>query len=62
MLSIADPTGNNKVGGKDAVQFFKKSGLPVDTLKEIWKLSARTSNEFLSREEFYVALRFIAYA
>ena len=62
MLSLADPNGNNKVGGKDAVAFFKKSGLPVEQLKEIWKISARTSNEYLSREEFYVALRLIAYA
>lgn len=62
MLSLADPNGNNKVGGKDAVGFFKKSGLPVEKLKDIWKISASTSNEYLSREEFYVALRLIAYA
>ena len=58
----ADPSGENKVGGKEGVIFFKRSGLPVDTLKNIWKTAARTSNEFLSRDEFYVALRLIAYA
>ena len=41
--------------------FFKKSGLPVDKLKEFWKISARTSNEYLTRDEFYIALRLIAY-
>lgn len=61
MLAMADPQGENRVGGKDAVIFFKKSGLPVDKLKEIWKISAKTSNEFLTKEEFYVALRLIAY-
>lgn len=47
--------------GKEAVTFFKRSGLPVDKLKEIWLLAARTSNEYLTKEEFYVALRLIAY-
>ena len=61
MLSIADPLGYNKVGGKDAVNFFKKSGLPVEKLKDVWKMAARSSPEHLSREEFYVALRLIAY-
>ena len=61
MLSLADPLGYNKVGGKDAVNFFKKSGLPVDKLKTVWKMAARTSSDNLSRDEFYVALRLIAY-
>jgi epidermal growth factor receptor substrate 15 len=61
MLAQADPQGDNKVGGRDAVIFFKKSGLPVDKLKDIWKMSARTSNEFLTKDEFYIALRLIAY-
>lgn len=54
--------GENRVGGKEAVAFFKRSGLPVDTLKTIWKIAARTSNEYLSRDEFYIALRLVAYA
>ena len=50
------------MGGKDAVIFFKKSGLPVEKLKEIWIIAAKTSNEYLTRDEFYLALRLIAYA
>lgn len=42
--------------------FFKRSGLATDVLKTIWLTSARTSNEFLTRDEFYIALRLIAYA
>ena len=42
--------------------FFRRSGLNKDILKSIWLLSARTSNEYLSRDEFYLALRLIAYA
>ena len=36
--------------------------MPIEKLKEIWKVAANTSNEYLTREEFYIALRLIAYA
>ena len=61
MLSQAAPGDTSKVSGKEAVTFFKRSGLSVDKLKEFWKIAARTSNEFLTKDEFYVALRLIAY-
>ena len=60
MYSQAAGEGNS-VKGKEAVTFFKRSGLPVDKLKQIWLIAARTSNEYLTKEEFYVALRLIAY-
>ena len=50
------------LGGKDAVAFFKRSGLPVDELKKIWLIAARTSAAYLTRDDFYLALRLIAYA
>ncbi|CDW75676.1 eh domain containing protein [Stylonychia lemnae] len=62
LLMQADPNGTNKVGGQEGVAFFKRSGLPVDLLKNFWLISARTSPAFLTRDEFYVALRLIAYA
>jgi len=62
LLSRVDPSDKGKVIGSEAVAFFKSSGLPVDKLKEIWRISSRTSKEFLTRDEFYVALRLIAYA
>ena len=61
MWTQASGADGGKVGGKDAVMFFKKSNLPVEKLKNIWRIAARTSNEHLVREEFYVALRLIAY-
>jgi len=61
LLAQVDKKGEGKVGGKEAVDFFKSSNLSVDKLKHIWLLAARTSNLFLTRDEFYVALRLIAY-
>ena len=52
---------NATVGGREAVLFFKKSGLPVDKLKQFWLIAAKTSNEYLTKDEFYVALKLIAY-
>ena len=40
---------------------MKKSGLPVDKLKEIWRIAAQTDMSYLTKDEFYVALRLIAY-
>ena len=37
------------------------SGLEVQKLKEVWTIAAKTSNNYLEREEFYVALRLVAY-
>ena len=62
MLMQANPSGSNRVGGASGVAFFKRSGLPKETLKNIWLMAAKTSNEYLTRDEFYVALRLIAYA
>lgn len=61
LLSQADPINANSVQGKEAVTFFKRSGLGVDMLKKIW-LIASSNNESLDREEFYVALKLIAFA
>jgi epidermal growth factor receptor substrate 15 len=62
LLQQADPSGNNKVGGPEGVNFFRRSGLGKEVLRSIWLLSAKTSNEYLMRDEFYLALRLIAYA
>lgn len=57
-----DPKDEGRVAGKEAVTFFKSSGLPKEKLKEIWMMASFTSQAFLIKEEFYVALRLIAYA
>lgn len=61
MFSKVDPNDEGKVAGKEAVTFFKSSGLPVEKLKEIWTM-ASSSMTHLTRDEFYIALRLIAYA
>jgi hypothetical protein len=60
MFNIAGK-GEATIKGGEAVSFFKKSGLPMDKMKNIWSISAKSSIEYLTREEFYVALRLIAY-
>ena len=61
MLNQANKSQSNNVSGKDAVTFFKRSGIDVPTLKDMWKIAARTSNDYLTRDEFYVYLRLVAY-
>lgn len=61
LWSQVDNEDNGKVTGKEVVPFFQRSGLPKEVLREIW-LIASTDNEYLDRDEFYVALRLIAYA
>ena len=62
MLSMANPSDPNKLAGPEAVAFFTKSGLPIDVLKQVWLIAAKTSNSYLTKEEFYIALRLIACA
>ena len=61
MISQADPTGCTKIVGKDAVEFFQRSGVSNQILKEIWVI-ASSNGEFLDRDEFYVYLRLVGYA
>lgn len=61
LWSQVDYEDNGKVTGKEIVPFFQRSGLPKEVLREIW-LIASNDNETLDRDEFYVALRLIAYA
>jgi epidermal growth factor receptor substrate 15 len=56
-----DTNDEGKVTGQEAVTFFKQSGLPKEKLKEIWTMASSTMTH-LTRDEFYVALRLIAYA
>lgn len=62
LLQQADPKGNNRVSGPEGAAFMRRSGLAKEVLRSIWLLAAKTSNEYLMRDEFYLALRLIAYA
>ena len=61
MFELANKSKASHLTGVDAVNFLKTSGLAKEKLSEIWRFSARTSKEFLTREEFYCALRMISY-
>jgi hypothetical protein len=52
--------GAELLGGGNAVKFFEKSGLEIQSLKQIW--SRCTPNPAMSKQEFFVALRYIAMA
>jgi hypothetical protein len=61
MMLQLDPTDRGRVDSKEAVPFFKRSGLGVDVLKKIWIMTS-SDNKTLDKEEFYAALRLVAYA
>lgn len=61
MFQQADKSGTQRIEGPEAVSFLRKSGLPNEQLKAIWLTAARTSSDYLTRDEFYIALRLIAY-
>ena len=50
-----------EVTSTQVVTFLMTSGLEVSQLRLVWDLAARTSNDFLVKEEFYIALRLVAY-
>lgn len=62
LFDLIDKQKTGRLEAKEAATFMKTSGLPKATLKNIWLIASQTSNSFLDREEFYVALRLIALA
>ena len=59
---LVDKEGTNRVEGKEAAEFLRKSGLPKETLRTIWIMAAKTNPSYLEKDEFYIALRLIALA
>ena len=53
--------GNAQLSSQKVVQFLMTSGVEVQKLREVWDIAARTSNDYLLKDEFYVALRLVAY-
>ena len=43
-----DVNHDGKVAGKEAVELFRKSGLPQDVLKNIWAMADHDKDNFLS--------------
>ena len=62
LYNMLDNNGAGRIMGKPAANFMKTSNLRKEVLKEIWLIAAQTSNAYILREEFYVAMRLIALA
>ena len=61
MFTQVNPEGNAELPSQKVVQFLMTSGVEVSKLREVWNIAARTSNDYLTKDEFYVALRLVAY-
>ena len=46
---------------QQVVTFLMTTGLGVPKLRLVWDVAACTSNDYLLKEEFYIALRLVAY-
>lgn len=61
MFEVANVSKAATLSAGEAVTFLKRSGLDIGKLKSVWDIAAKSSNDYLTRNEFYVALRLIAY-
>jgi len=59
MFKIADIQGRGNIGGAEAVKFFGRSKLPIETLKNIWTVADQPSTSSLDLKKFAVAVRLI---
>lgn len=58
LWSFANPSGSFELSGAQAVEFFRKSGVDVGILKQVWSLSTPLST--MTIRQFYTALRYIS--
>ncbi|KAL3701908.1 hypothetical protein R1sor_019930 [Riccia sorocarpa] len=58
----ADLDKDGKVSGAEAVSFFQGANLPQPVLAKIWQISDQGSTGFLSKLEFYNALKLVTVA
>uniref|UniRef100_A0A7I4ANT8 Uncharacterized protein n=1 Tax=Physcomitrium patens TaxID=3218 RepID=A0A7I4ANT8_PHYPA len=59
---LADLDKDGRISGKEAVGFFKGSGLPQITLAKIWQFADQGRTGYLSRVEFCNALKLVTVA
>eukprot|EP00210_Caulerpa_lentillifera_P001261 g1217.t1 len=60
-FTIADVNRDGRIEGSEAITFFQRSGLPRDTLKEIWSRTAGQT-PFMTKQQFYGAIRLVSLA
>jgi epidermal growth factor receptor substrate 15 len=61
-FSQVDTASKGLISGEQAVNFFSNSGLPEDSLAQIWDLADIDSDGQLNRDEFAVAMVSLAYS
>ena len=61
-LFQAASQGAPTIGGAQAVQFFAKSKLPIEVLKNVWTVADQPSTSSLDRQKFAIAIRLIQFA
>lgn len=59
MFRAADAAGKGSIGGGEAVQFFARSKLPIEVLKNVWTVADQPSTSSLDLKKFAVAVRLI---
>mmetsp|Transcript_25196 Transcript_25196/g.38075 ORF Transcript_25196/g.38075 Transcript_25196/m.38075 type:complete len:985 (-) Transcript_25196:86-3040(-) len=59
LYQMADTSRTGNIGGAEAVAFFSRSRLQVDTLKNIWTLADQPPTNSLDRQKFATAIRLI---
>jgi len=54
LFNVADADFDSRVTGSEANKFFKRSGLPVSDLREIWEKVDSTKKGFLDKNDFTI--------
>jgi len=63
LFQTADIARGGNIGGAEAVAFFSRSKVPIDTLKSIWTLAdTNPTTNALDRRKFAIAIRLIQLA
>jgi hypothetical protein len=55
----ADMDCDGVISGLEAINFFKATNIPQPTLAKIWKFADEGQRGFLSRQQFYNALKLV---
>ncbi|KAI5283952.1 hypothetical protein KEM54_001699, partial [Ascosphaera aggregata] len=62
LFQIADKTNLGVITGEVAVSFFEKTGLPSDTLGQIWQMADTENRGLLTPTAFSIVMRLIGHA
>eukprot|EP00522_Entomoneis_paludosa_P011313 CAMPEP_0172447012 /NCGR_PEP_ID=MMETSP1065-20121228/6408_1 /TAXON_ID=265537 /ORGANISM="Amphiprora paludosa, Strain CCMP125" /LENGTH=998 /DNA_ID=CAMNT_0013198205 /DNA_START=21 /DNA_END=3017 /DNA_ORIENTATION=- len=59
LFQVADVKQQGQIAGPEAVQFFTRSKLPIETLKHVWTVADQPATNALDHKKFAVAVRLI---